>query len=479
MAKYKSKLHPQDTPNDVIFPDWTEGNEPNPLIFFNGPLPSGDIISQINSTPGVWWLSSDNSYTGLPDGVDSGIIISIADTTSLTRFYMLVIEYDTSTMYIKSRTGQTGYTQWKTIADLDDIKEMCDDLTQKISACLSRKGVLPSGDIFEMVNKIPGYYNLSSSYSYTNLPLIVKTGLLVVFSNPESSTQTYFLLFDYESHNVFTTHYKLGNPLPWKMISNNKVLANRISDARYEFSMMSAKYVMQLVNSVNNHQSAWNITNITVDNNSILPTGTDILGPIKELGGGDFVGGVHGYEQNVSISVLCNGKEYPSYGYYEVVDVYIHSVLLNRTSLDEVFDRYIHLTFTSNKMNAKVTYIPKKDVVIERATNGGLYAETVDNIAFLSTNTSGIIDLETYNTVEYKNLINATYILNSGERISVTNKYGNQLSTYTAWLNKFSNETPIRFKIYMDIIGEVVGGTPVSAGTPIYGEWDFEVNTWN
>ena len=463
MAQYISKLHPEDTPSDTIYPDWIEDNSPEPVLYNYGTFPSGDVHTI--TKPGVYFLSSSNTYQNLPVVVESGVILSQSTDGNNFQNYLLLIDYTTSAMYESHRQG-TNWTSWKRVVYQDDLPDAFQNF-----------GVLPSGsNIFTYTAGKTGAWYLSSTYSYTNGPAGVFGGMLISYSDPASpGTRQYLQIFDANSNLVYYSHRYNNENTPWKVQSFGGVI-NKNSDTQYSISNAKVVTTLAKVVSAAINQNAWNITDIVKLDTSVLPTGTDVLGPIQELGQSDFSGGVHGHEVGTDLKIYLDGVEFSgTTAVFNRCDIYIESDIYRADENVKTFERHVHICFEKTTITFEVGYTAVNDVVVYRATNGGLYAETVNHISDIVTNVDGIVDVwGNYSTHWESNMVSQVFHLNrNNARVSVRNIYGHHLSTYKGALNVFSSESPVRYKTYMDIIAATNNGTAVSAGETVYGSWEL------
>src|SRR5699024_6355760 len=120
-------------------------------------------------------------------------------------------------------------------------------------------------------------------------------------------------------HEEFTyTGYKQGiwNPKGINVYSKeetdsiitNSGIANRIYNLNDDFMITTGNATYVLHHRLDKSKS---LDNYLIDEGTINGTtffkGTDIEGPIKEVGADDFIGGIHGYESVNSVKVIIDG----------------------------------------------------------------------------------------------------------------------------------------------------------------------------
>ena len=461
MGSYVSNLHPEDNPNDTIYPNWIDDNSPRPVLYNYGTLASGSV--KAIDSPGAYFLSSGNTYQDLPDNVESGVILCLTSGSQWQK-YLLLIDYQNTKMYEMHQKGEAWSTWGKLVFE--------SDLPESFRVF----GTLPDGtDVYSYTKGKTGAWFLSSSLSYVNTPLGVFGGMLVAYSDPANTARQYLQIYDANSNLIYYSHTYNNDSTPWRIMTFGGVLT-KVSDSKYTIS--NAKVVTTLERIINSakNQDAWNITGIVKLDTPILSANSDILGPIQEFGQSDFSGGVHGHEIGTNIKIYVDGTIFTGGStVFSTCDIYVESDIYRADEQTKTFKRHIHINFAGQKITISVGYTAINDVVVYRATNGGLYAERSNHIADIITNVDGIVgDISAYSTHWARNMVEQVFHLKQNTaKVTIRNIYGNHLSTYKGALNVFSDEKPVRYKTYMDIISATPTGTKVSAGETIYGQWEL------
>lgn len=128
--------------------------------------------------PGYYYISSEYDHTNLPKQIDGGLLIVYADPTATHieteyRIYQMFISYNNSEMFMRNKKGLDGFSDWQELSF--------------VNKSISLHGILASCDINEVTK--PGYYYVSSTNTYTNLPTLNRGGLLIVYNDSTASAQ--------------------------------------------------------------------------------------------------------------------------------------------------------------------------------------------------------------------------------------------------------------------------------------------------
>lgn len=191
--------------------------------------------------------------------------------------------------------------------------------------------------------------------------------------------------------------YTLGNSvlLNEKQIAQTKdlITIKPLSD-RYIITMNG--YDITFLHTVNasTRSDEWSIRGISKGNNIICPSGTDIIGVLREVGESDFMGGLHGDETNVELHVLADGKEVTSEVKCKNITILMYSHLTRVSTGENIIDRFVTMTFENNTINVKTTFVCLVDnFALDYAYNGGMFAWydydadfAMSNIGMIDTN---------------------------------------------------------------------------------------------
>lgn len=127
----------------------------------------------------------------------------------------------------------------------------------------------------------------------------------------------------------------------------------------------------------------WNITSIKCSaKTNIIPTGTDVIGVLQIQGENNFIGGLHGNEENIIFNILTGGKSVINQnGNYSELTVVMVSHLYDVVDPSlNVVDRYVTLTFTPTGWISNVTFKMLDDVTVQNAYSGmfGFYKNSTN-----------------------------------------------------------------------------------------------------
>ena len=225
--------------------------------------------------------------------------------------------------------------------------------------------------------------------------------------------------------------------------------------------------------NTNINADLWNLSYIKYNDIEVIPRGTDIIGPIKEINQNDFMGGVHGDEKTTSLYITIDGVEwdYETEITGEVIEIIMTSELYRVSDKTHVYNRHVKLTITYNKITVENMYTCLvDDSTIERATNGGLIAvqNTILKAVEMNNFFSSTPPISKVSNSS-KNNIGGTLFWENGS-ISVENIIGKEQESYSGYLQVFTNEIPMRNKIYLDVISS---NKKIENGENILGKFEI------
>ena len=313
-----------------------------------------------------------------------------------------------------------------------------------------------------------------NNYNYT----VTHTGYIrFVCYNPNGKSD----LLDYLT---ISKNIELSNYVPYKRFIIDKgseyadpISIDKIDDDNFLISFGDFKITLFKTENLSTNSNNWNLKDITDKlNNIIVPTGTDIIGPIKVNNNSDFIGGVHGDETTDNITVSINNNSYDIEDITQLsgktMTIIMKSSVYDESSKNKVADRYINLIFSPNKIHISNSYKFVTNTLLNVATNGGLIAcrnniikDIIMNNSYFATapetavsNSSNINTFATINTIYGS--------------VSIVNIKGNEKASYTGYLNVFTNESPKRCKIYF-MPYKLGGGYNFVEGDVITGEFEY------
>ena len=325
-----------------------------------------------------------------------------------------------------------------------------------------------NGDIVRFYNfNSTGIYNMIQLCKYDNNKQFIER--ISVSNNTYISTYDGYLQanctkptsidtienLDISINNELSKHYEYGKL--FLQNENKKVKIKKINNTNFE--IIFGDYNITLFKFVNStaNANAWNIKTIKKNTNVIVPEGTDIIGPVKINNNTDFIGGVHGDETTTHIILSLNGTSYKDNELENIneletdrLTITLISNIYDQQNGELAFTRNVIINFTNNKIHISNTYKAKKDLILKVASIGGLIAcqnsiikdITMNNSYFNTPPTESPNNNSKLNTF---GVINTIY-----GSIQINNIKGHENPNYIGYLVTYSNESPIRNKIYFN-----------------------------
>lgn len=162
--------------------------------------------------------------------------------------------------------------------------------------------------------------------------------------------------------------------------------------ARADITQGKHVFALRLIDDSSRNLRTWLINHSTYDG-VYLQQGTDIEGPIKLLGRTDFIGGIHGDEQLVSMRMIADGVDITGTATdlagVKTLAVYVTSTVNDEDGGAVLFSREKVLTFsgTSLTVENRWVYTGAESVSVERWPGCGLYSVFTANTLGYTTNT--------------------------------------------------------------------------------------------
>ncbi len=254
------------------------------------------------------------------------------------------------------------------------------------------------------------------------------------------------------------------------------VSISKISEDIYRIGF--GKYCANLVHVMDEETNSdlWNLLGIYCGEIAVVSTGTDIIGPIRELGEPDFMGGLHGDEKNKVLFITCDGIRWDGVTETEAgtVQIVMNSELYRVIGKEHVYNRFITITFTENRIHIINRHeCLVDDSVISSAPTGGLIAVQHPILTAISM-PNYFTDTPPCEPVSNKSKdnISGTLYWTSGS-IEVRNIFGKGQDMYEGNLCVYTKEVPMRSKIYLYTIKPTKEGTPMKKGETILGEFEY------
>lgn len=222
----------------------------------------------------------------------------------------------------------------------------------------------------------------------------------------------------------------------------------------------------------------WLVQRISI-NGSLVMSGTDIEGPVKQVGAADFIGGIHGDEKYTSVTILVDGtaidehSEIPTTPYARI-DVFVTSDLFFCDSDRHAFVRQKHLAFEEDRLTIGnvLTYIGKEDFYVQRWPANGIFSLYKDVMNGYTTNTKCSYITDT-GTAPDKYLDCVTFF---GNQYCVTIKsLAEKYDSYMGFVHDFKNEARPRFKAYFDTLDNANGDVVLTTDQKVYAEYEIHI----
>ena len=225
-------------------------------------------------------------------------------------------------------------------------------------------------------------------------------------------------------------------------------------------------YDIRLIHYVNAGRNAdcWTINEINKNGSVVLPSGTDVVGVLKEKNQDNFMGGyAHGNEQIVDFHILADGNAITENVNCNTVDVFMYSHLYRVSNPSEnIIDRYTHINFKDGCITIETTFKCLVDnFQLDIAYNGGMWAWRQGLAQFATTNigllnASGSSGVSVFGTKH--ELISASALLGTG-LVSAENILGFEQEKFKGEAYYYGNEgDTARMKIYFSTDDNSVWG---------------------
>ena len=249
----------------------------------------------------------------------------------------------------------------------------------------------------------------------------------------------------------------------------------KVTDSSYRIAF--GRYHTFLNHTINadTNSDLWNLNGIFCGTEEIVTEGTDIIGPVQEVGQADFMGGVHGDEATKSLFITCDGVAWDkTHKVAKEIKIVMVSEIYRVSNKAHIYDRYVTITITSNGIRIRTAYkCLVNDSIVYRAANGGLIAIQNTKLVAVSMPNyfSSKAPTEWAGNRSRANVGGTLYWADGS--IEVNNIIGKERETFEGFLSTFVNENPIRNKIYLDVIKATNEGTPIANGEIILGEFEY------
>lgn len=435
---------------------------------FNRTLMSATThVADLNELTATGMYSSVQNTENVPNGETKNFynVFVIADVSNPNRVTQIYINLLNNNIYIRQRNTQATWEDWACVA-----KGQSSNLYMALSET----------DLNNVTDT--GYYFCPGSKTVTNAPDDYYGNtifLLTVYKDVNNSNRVYQSIYCSANGNRYTRN-KTTNGVwtSWHSPKDGCVYIQPINSTSWRIYF--GKYNTRLYHVVdaNSNSDLWNILSIQHGTNALCSAGTDILGPIREKGQPDFMGGVHGDEIVNSVLLKADGKptSLDSEIYCNNFTLEFESTLYRPSDGTPVIRRNLKAIITLNQIEVTSAFTVLADTIsIDRATNGGLIAMSNDHLTAVAMNNKLYSAAPTVNTENTSKANVDCTLYSSDGYFRIENLIGHELETYGGFLQTYSGETPIRNKIYFNTV-EVPAGKTFNQGDTIVGKFRYTFN---
>ncbi len=357
-----------------------------------------------------------------------------------------------STDHIEWLFAETGdYVQTKNVTVSDSMKTLVVQFS---------KDILP-----EYMEILIGIFETQKYSSYRNAFVPIGD----VYSKFEAENT---FIKKFEAENTFIKKSEAEN---YAKIKQNYMLEN----GRLTICVGKTKFWIERRNDSSINLDTWLIQRMYI-NDVVIMAGTDIEGPIKQVGASDFTGGIHGDEKYSEIQVFADGKlinlsSKISETKFKEIDVFVKSVIYFCDTTNVAFNRSKRLCFKNGKTSIcnTITYIGKEDYSVYRWPASGIFSIYKDLMSGYVTNT----DCDYITNTGKVNDVNFDEITFLGENYTAKIKNtGKKYNSYVGFVQDFSGESRPRFKAYFDTLDNFNGDVILKTNDKVFASYEIEVN---
>lgn len=223
-------------------------------------------------------------------------------------------------------------------------------------------------------------------------------------------------------------------------------------------TMGKAEYTFKHNIKTSINLDTWMLTSGSA-NGYLVWSGSDIEGPIKELGASDFIGGVHGDEKFDNIHIILDGNLVDIDEDYDVtfdnLTIFVKSTLYRCDTTTPAFTRYKKLEFKNSELIISNELVCLIDgLLVNRYTGCGLYSIYKDIMSGYTVNTTN--EFKTEGGMEANENMDTGVFYGDGYTITLKTIDG-KTEAYKGYVQDFANETRPRYKLYFDCVNSSNG----------------------
>ena len=222
----------------------------------------------------------------------------------------------------------------------------------------------------------------------------------------------------------------------------------------------------------------WLVQQITVNGVTIM-SGTDIEGPIKQVGATDFIGGIHGDEVYHCLHLIVDGIEIPTNSkiddsFFERMDIFVESDLYFCDSTRLAFVREKHLSFEGNQLTIGnvLTYVDEELFYVQRWPASGIFSIYKDIMNGYTVNTHCRFVSDTGTPADHA-MDRATFFC-SGFTVEIRTT-SEKYASYLGFVHDFAKEPRPRFKVYFDTLSNSLGDVILQKSDTIRAAYEIRI----
>lgn len=405
---------------------------------------------------GYFYVSSGESWSNIPGGVQAGILINFDGGTN-TRLYQQFYNY-WGELYIRNKTGGS-WNKWALLNNKAD----------NVNFVLKTGSMhLETPNLNNVVES--GMYRLSSSQTYENCPSIA--GLLLVYATG-SASQTYQMLLAYDGK-VYNRCFVNQKWNDWGQLAtaNSDVINPSVNESKnYIVSKESSEVMSIYKKGVNgyikyrfgkHYDPSINLNTyrlLTIDlcdkSKNILKAissiGFDNEGVVLLDGESDHVGGVHGDEVVSNYFLFVDGKKYtldsiPDMDVNEI-KIIVESTIYNQDSSTACMKRSKQITFDGTGVHIKNKWLTLKELLITsiRSCMLSINKTCFTHIYDSNVNTIPVLNSQVSEMYSDKNIVDLYYVGDisahhyAGSRGGAVDRYSTIIQDYGTRIKSYFN----------------------------------------
>lgn len=351
-----------------------------------------------------------------------------------------------------------------------------------------------SGDVVRFYNFNSGIsvYALQATQYNSNKQFISRVSLsgqtftaandgYVVFNcvKPTNATASDISRFDISINRELNQHYAYGRI--FSASEDKKVRIIKENSNTFTIYYGNFNVTLFKTENISTNANNWNIKDVKRGDNVLVPTGTDIIGPVRINENTDFIGGVHGDETTTHIIIDIDGTSYKDNNIQNISDIKCNKITITLISNvydqlagDLAFTRNVMLDITDSKIHCSNSFKAQKNLTLRTACTGGLIAcrNTIINNIVMN---NGYYDSAPTTQVHNHSKANTYAVINTiYGSITAINIKGYDNPHYYGFLNVYENESPIRCKVYFEPYYD--GTYTINTNDIITGEFEYLFN---